>query len=315
MEREVVIMTSVSQPKQLPFWMSKNYNLSQDIENRFDSLLKSSGYKVVYIHNANAETLSRYLESPSTLALFWISHASKAVKISDFFSLSSTITDISGNNLRDVFQKVNPNLKFLSILGCEAKSIINQFKKQKKYHPSFIIHSFEKKVSLFSAINQAIIASASVLDQSPKQMSQGSLCLAGRQKRGCRRNKIIGKEELFELEETEVIKSMVNINHSNLIIIKNTNPEYAAILTVNKEFIGVLKKGAEDQHFSLPNNLAHKKLKLKIKYEKSILTKAEPNMPLTIEGISHDYNVSYLQDKDGNVNGQHANYYYLNKVQ
>ncbi len=304
LEREIVILTSIENPKNKPFWRSKSYEITQDIEKQYEKYFNDSGYKLVFVHGVNQETLSKYLTSDKTLALFWISHAADSKKEIGLQS-SSIIKDIYGNNVKNIFQKINPNIKFISVVGCETKKLFRKFKEKGYYHSGLILQSFDKKIGLNEGIYKSVKKSAVVLDKKPQYFKRSCHVKRKHRKAFCR-NKIKKNENISNLpiiqKKTEGIE----------FLITNNNPDYSAILTINKEFVGVLKKGLQVQSFFFPKSLIYDSFKLKVTYEVSIISQVDAISALDIVGTMHDYDIKVLRESNGNIFGLNENYYYLN---
>jgi hypothetical protein len=304
LEREIVILDSITTPERQPFWRSKSFQISKDIEKRFRKVFDNSGYKVVYHHNTSREVLEYYLNSPRTLALFWVSHAA-AQSMSGGLELSSIIQDIEGNDVKNVFQKINPNIKFVSIIGCQASKIVENFQKQGLYHSDLVLHSFGQKIELKKGITTSIKESAKILDIAPATFQQ---ITSGPFEENNYREELEGRPDLFD---TEIVRTKpiegVRVN------ITNTNSNYSAELTVGKTFIGILRKDTEHQTFILPGNIYSGKLKLIVSYDVGALKEKKTMAPLVIEDEDSLYQVNYTKDKTGNPYGLNTNFYFIER--
>jgi len=305
-EREVVILTSINNPKAQPFWRSKNYEISKDIESQFKNVFNKSGYKVIYNHKANREILSYYLSSPNTVALFWVSHAADESEVKGM-SFSSVIQDIDGNNVKNLFQKINPNLKFLSIIGCSAKKILEGFKEKGFFHSDLSIHAFDKKIRLNRGIDEAITASAEILDEDASVFKLYQY--PNSDERSYSRNFIVADKTMLEVSLNE--NSPKQNDGMISISVINKNPEFSAELNINDHFIGVLKKGLETQTFTIPRKLVSPSIKLKIDYDLSSLKLSKYLEPLDISLGDLNLSVDYLKDKEGRPYGRGTNFYYI----
>lgn len=301
LEREIVILTSIQNPKKRPFWRSKSYEIAKDIEKQYTRAFKNSGYKVVFHHNTDRETLESYLQSPAPLALFWVSHAADEAQINGL-SFSSIIQDVNGNNVKNIFQKINPNIKFLSVVGCNAKNILNEFKNKGLYHADLTINSFDKKISLNNGIDLSLKASSKILDIDADHFRNPLDTLQNNHYR----DYLIGKNEFFD---TDIIGS-TDIEGISFTII-NTNPQYSAELNINGQFIGVLKKGTSPQSFIIPSASIVKKIKLKVDFDISSLNETNYLNPLELSSNEQSFSVDYLKDGEGRPYGRGTNFYYI----
>lgn len=115
---------------------------------------------IIVEHNANAHTLSHHLNSPDTEMLFWVSHSTSSQQMGIGISSSNAIIDKDGNDLKNLFAVVHPNIKFLGIIGCEAREIVTNFIENGNYtrNPGLRIYSFEKRTMIFRGTKKALKA-------------------------------------------------------------------------------------------------------------------------------------------------------------
>ena len=116
---------------------------------------------VIIQHNVKPIELFNYLLDGNTEKLIWISHSAKSKSISKGFKQADTILDVYGNNVQNFFSTSSPNLKFLAIVGCEAKGILEGFARRGNYidRPNLNLFSFEKKTKIFKGLKMALKAS------------------------------------------------------------------------------------------------------------------------------------------------------------
>lgn len=304
-EKEIVILTSIKNPSANPFWRSNSYEISKDIETQYKKVFAKSGYKIVIKHRVDRETLSNYLTSDKTLALFWVSHAISESTLSGV-NLSSVIEDYTGNNIKNVFQKINKNIKFVSIVGCKANPILKKFKAMGLYSSELELHSFDKKIGLNKGIRISIKAASKVLDENPRNfrnaldkidMIEGNYRDFIKQK--------IALSKLPVLEEEKTLGDRVTII--------NTNPDYSAELVVGGHYLGLLKKGDEPQEVVIPKSLYKNMYKLIVNYDVETTAPGYTVSPLRFLTLPAELSVDYLKNRDGSVYGLNKNFYYLKK--
>ncbi len=301
-EREIVVLSSINNPESQPFWRSKNYEIEESIRVRFEKFFNNSGYKLRFIPQANAEILEDHLTSPKTLALYWVSHSAGGEGI-----LSNVVLDAFGNNVQDVFKRVNPNMVFLGIIGCESSATIESIKEEGHWRNNKGLTSFalDKKIGLTRGIREAVIASAAVIDSHPHTFLTSNSKLHSYRANSHIRTNIQSIPELVKL-------NYVNENRSEgiKVIIKNTNPNYSAIMTVGNYFIGVLKRTNGPQEFIIPfESLRHNRYKLQVNFENAILNLKEPINELSIEVFN--LQVDARKNRSGEMFGDKTNFYIL----
>lgn len=294
LEKHIVVLSSINNPEINPFWR-RNYEIEDDIQQRFERHFNGSGYKVIYQHGATASTLHHHLISPHTLALFWISHAKASQSV-----FSGLIVDKYGNNLESVFQMINPNIKYIGLIGCQAQELV------KIRNSSTFIYSFDKKITLGAGIRRAIKESAKFLDSDPVSFMKKP---TGPRKTRSERLTLNGKPELNFQNELKPFLPSQGI----MISIHNTNPRHFAILTVKEHFIGILMPSPTPQQFILPEeSFIGERYKLKVEYQKGDYS-SSVEMPLAIE-VPDNHQVKSLNKADGSLYliGQN-HFYYISK--
>lgn len=156
--KAIVLMTSLELgPKKL-----------KQIEGRFADTFKSSGHDLKIYHSAGPVEIYGVLRSPDTIAAFWISHSAGETKLAEGLGAGEIIQDIWRNDVRQFFSTVNPNLRYLGIVGCQTQGIFTKFKDAGHFenNPELIIHSEKKKVELFRSLKRALKEGVEVLSRS-----------------------------------------------------------------------------------------------------------------------------------------------------
>lgn len=288
-EKNIVILTSIKNPTHLPLWKSKRYKISDDIETQFRKALDNSNYNLIFNHDTTPEALSYYLTSPSTYALFWVSHAANEVE-NNGLNFAANVQDVSGNNVKNIFQKVSPYLRFLALVGCNGSYILDNFKKQGLYSPDLVTYSFNKKISLNKGIRMSIQAAENIFENSITELK-------------------FDHNEMALVAEDE---PKLNAEELNFSII-NTNPGYSAILTVNEQYIGLLQKGNETQTFKIPQKSFSDKIKIKVSYNSEIENHLQDELEALSISASDLWEIKYLKDKNGRPYGKDTHFYTLFK--
>lgn len=285
-ERQIVVLTSLETPDRQPFWRSKNYEISRSIERRFRSKLKNLEYKIVFEHNANAVVLESYLTSPQTLALFWVSHAVDAGGGPVGLEYSQSIFDVFGNNVADLFKRIHPNMRWLSIIGCKGRPILERYHLQGFYdlNSGLVLQSFDRNISLRRGINQA---TAQALDHLENMTSIGSFS---------------GTNLMPTLDSPYQIS-----------IIPHLNDDFAGALFIGDYYLGLLRANEAVTHFAVPESLVRReKAKLTVRW--LVLNELEEitwPADLYIETSGSRGPQRFFADWNGLIYGGQQNLYYL----
>lgn len=137
------------------------------IERNFRRTYQEKGLKLVVHHKAKPETLHSVMTDNETEVVIWVSHAGGVHSGRNGMEAKGVILDYYGNNVKNFFTLIPPGLKFLGIVGCSAKSIIEGFEERGNYrnYPNLEIKSFDKNVKLFSGLKETLKASLSHIDK------------------------------------------------------------------------------------------------------------------------------------------------------
>ena len=84
-------------------------------------------HNLIYIDKADQEVIYRYLNDPETMALFWLSHGGfKRIRGNSNSAIKPTpiLFDHNKDNVAKAFQKIHPNIKYISIIGCNSAQIL-----------------------------------------------------------------------------------------------------------------------------------------------------------------------------------------------
>lgn len=162
---KVVLLTSLMETAKIT--VEKNQKLQKKLEGYFNHSYKNSGFELIIKHEVTPMTLRKYLKDPSVKGLFWVSHARGVEDLNTGVQNSGKIIDAFGNNVSDLFRNIHPNMKWLALIGCQTKSILESIKKDGflDKNTSLSIHSFKKKVSAKRGMKKALFESAFILGQ------------------------------------------------------------------------------------------------------------------------------------------------------
>ena len=154
---EVVLLTSLELCKAK----------TEKIERKFRKAFSKSELKIVVHHRTDPKTLYAVLTSPETEGVIWVSHAAAEKSVKPGMSAAETIRDVYANDVKNFFTLVPPNLRFLAIVGCESKKIIDGFRSRGHFsdRADLEILSFEKKVVLERAFHKSIEFATVSLDR------------------------------------------------------------------------------------------------------------------------------------------------------
>ncbi len=171
-DKVVYLVTSIAQPERLPFWYSSDWEITSEIESAYRKSLKSENYELKVFHNVDQYKLHELLTSDEPSAIFFVSHSGKQKQAflnfgMNLIAIPDVIMDYKNRDITDVFKRINPNIRFISMVGCEGKSIIDKFRDNGflEENPNLVIHSFSLEMELYKAIRESVFSASKVLSE------------------------------------------------------------------------------------------------------------------------------------------------------
>jgi hypothetical protein len=133
-------------------------SLPEALEQDFRQGFANAGLKLVVKHSASAADLHDALMDHHNLAVYWVSHAGSDQSESAGLEIDGIVADINGADVKDVFQQIQPGLRYLAIVGCSAKTIIDGFKTNGDYalNTGLTIDDFAQPVDAETGLKQSI---------------------------------------------------------------------------------------------------------------------------------------------------------------
>jgi len=158
MAPKVVLLTSVHFDPHTPQFVRRRVirNVEKRFKQFFENNFKKQNTPIDFAvrHNVGALELHQTLMDPTYTAIYFISHAysedSSADKQTPGLSATNVITTYDGYNVAEVFKTVNPNLKYLAVIGCYTQNILLKYQSQGHFagNPNLALRGFDKKIKL-----------------------------------------------------------------------------------------------------------------------------------------------------------------------
>ena len=113
----------------------------------------SPWYRVIIKTHVTQHDLAEALSDKAVAGLFWIGHANSG---GQGFTVDN-ISDVDGVNVKSLFAHLPPTLRYLTLVGCRAKPILEGFKAKGAYeaNPDLIIDAEDDKTLLSMGSLQA----------------------------------------------------------------------------------------------------------------------------------------------------------------
>lgn len=154
--QKVVVLGGIKNQGTIFPWKKVNHI----IKSKFKEAFQNEDYDLIIKPNATQEDLYVYLNSPETIALYWISHSAAAKSPTDVVGLSSgaVALDADGRDVTPIFQKASSSVKIIGLIGCESYGILKNLQEGEYYNhrPDLKFLVFFEKVELSRAIDFAI---------------------------------------------------------------------------------------------------------------------------------------------------------------
>jgi hypothetical protein len=252
-EKQVTLLVSVSGNSRVLF---QTKDTTKRLVDQFRRHYKGITLPLKIIGNANQEDLHRELMNSENEAIFWVSHANSFNK-DDAFGNEDTIIDTDGNNVKDVFQKIHPSLRFVAVLGCRTAPIMDEFKQRGYYkeNDQLLIYARAKKINGKKEIKNAINIFKKLPSSKPSfcpQREGYSLTISRKidHKRGGSSIKIMNRDKFLglfpsgapgEIQEMNLYVPQPNNVHDLKLIIDSKSDSLDQITIKSEAFSGEWK--------------------------------------------------------------------------
>lgn len=159
----VVMLVSLDPETNRPPLRFRSWDINEKLEKVFKRKLKKENLELVIVPFVRQTELRRELLNPENHAVFWVGHSNHADSLA-----ASGVYDDRGFNLKEIFQEVHQNIKFLGLVGCRALPFINGLKESShwKNNKHLATYAREKKTDARKGLKRAIKA---FLKMEPKE--------------------------------------------------------------------------------------------------------------------------------------------------
>jgi hypothetical protein len=174
--KQIVIMTSLTAPR--PLFSKKDWSIHKKLIQTFhkkENFLTLNNFTVKVYEGATQVELRKELLNPDNVGIFWVSHSSKNEELGHGVNARSSVVDINGNDVKKIFRHVHPNLRYLALIGCKAKPMIERFTGLKAYEfNSWLdIFSKDKEIDARAGMRRAVRAANVIFSNFKDQELQG----------------------------------------------------------------------------------------------------------------------------------------------
>jgi hypothetical protein len=327
----IALITSLNSKEGKRFFNGKDFNNDLKIEREFIKHFDKNEFDILVIHHATLNDVWTTLHDETIQGVFFIGHAGLGATLgNEGVEAPSIIADYNLNDLKNAFQSVHSNMKFLALIGCNSQFIIDKFIKNGFYSnaPMLVIKAFNSKIEEIDGIREAIFASAKILAKNENYdelYPRGGPCSDFEMDITadlCRESAIKNRKlkASLVLTQTPIIELGVK---AKLVISRNIPTDaraesiYPTLIIINNAVVGFFKKGApgevqtieidgekyKDMNVTVVNDSG-----LKSSYKKSDINLGELHLDYTDESCE----LMAQKDNRGELLGVGKNYYKLN---
>ncbi|MCM2276945.1 MAG: hypothetical protein NDJ89_02575 [Oligoflexia bacterium] len=187
----VALLTSVSTPR--IWYRPRSWQLPAELEKRFRQAYGKSGYELRVYHGAGPRELAEVLQDPAIRGVFWVSHSgSDASTDGEPAQWDDTILDLHGNDVKEVFQRIHPGIRWLGIVGCNSAAIFETFRSEGFYRDNRLL-----RIQAFDARIDALPGFAFSLNESVTELGDPVRSQVDQEARWTSIPKVIARPELI----------------------------------------------------------------------------------------------------------------------
>jgi hypothetical protein len=153
---KVALIVSLDDKDGKAFFNGPNYDVSKRIEKDFKKYFDPKDFEIVVIKNATLASIWKTLHDPTYHGIFFVGHAHS----SSIGAINTKlIADQNMYNVKNAFQSVQANLRYLAFLSCNAEGIIQNFIEKNYYAnaPELRIKAFNAPVELSKGLEESIL--------------------------------------------------------------------------------------------------------------------------------------------------------------
>ncbi|MFT6071121.1 MAG: hypothetical protein ACJAT2_002110 [Bacteriovoracaceae bacterium] len=258
------MLVSLDPETNRPPLRSRNWDINEKLEKVFLKKLKKENLDLVILPFARQDELRAELLNPNNHAIFWVGHSNAEAGLA-----AAGIYDDQGFNMKELFQEVHQNIKFLGLVGCQALPFVESLKNSPywKLNSHLTTYAREKRVDARKGLKRAIKA-------------------------------FINSEEgkTPTCEEREVIQVRVS---------RTSDQELSSARIIRKgQLVGTFEKNQEETTIELPLGLKKSELKLVLESGAPNNTKTKFNLgKLEFTSENESLNWKLFADREGNPLG------------
>jgi hypothetical protein len=156
-EGRIVVLTTFQSEEGKSFFNSDDYSVYKRIEGYFAKYSKSTFEKLVFIHKASFIQITRELNNPENIGIFFIGHGGFG---NDQTSAIQNTGIFDGNDaqIQSVFTSIQKKLKFLALISCNSKGIMEKtmIAAKTSFSADLNVKLFDGKIDVRQGIRESL---------------------------------------------------------------------------------------------------------------------------------------------------------------
>lgn len=154
-QERVVLLVSLNPETNRPPLRTRGWNINEKLEKIFQKKLKKENFELVIIPFTRQDELRRELLNPDNHAVFWVGHANRADNLA-----AAGMYDDRGFNMKEIFQEVHQNIKFLGLVGCRSLPFVQGLRDSGNWNLNQHLQTYarEKKTDARKGLKRALKA-------------------------------------------------------------------------------------------------------------------------------------------------------------
>ena len=234
----VVLLSSLETPR--IWYHSSSWKIEKPLRNIFKRAFSKTEYDIVIKERVTPKQLREELLNPLNIALFWVSHSAGSTSSRTGINKKGIILDYYSHNVASLFKEVHPNLRYLALVGCDAKSLLESYESEGLYRDSkkLKLFSFDKKVDARRGLRKAIRDSERSLGRLKKKIrpvidDETSIVDDFTDNYQCRYEEEVAQFEFVRTTKNKAQPALLKLNGYPLHVFEDLTDEREQVVRVN----------------------------------------------------------------------------------
>lgn len=149
------MLVSLDPETNRPPLRTRNWDINEKLSKVFLRKLKKKNLDLVILPFSQQDEVRAELLNPNNHAIFWVGHSNAATGLA-----GAGLYDDRGFNMKEIFQEVHQNIKFLGLVGCQARPFVEALKKSPywKLNTHLETYARDKRTDARKGLKRAIKA-------------------------------------------------------------------------------------------------------------------------------------------------------------